>query len=93
MDFIHDLKEAFHALALPQNAGPMEAYMKNRFPFLGIKTTERRTVFKELLKTQRRNISKRACYFSGTLGVATAGISLLRGRGVDRGHKKRVRRK
>lgn len=60
MDFIHDLKEAFEALALPQNAGPMEAYMKNRFPFLGIKTTERRTVFKELLKRHREEISQNA---------------------------------
>lgn len=60
MDFIHDLKEAFEALALPQNARPMEAYMKNRFPFLGIKTTERRTVFRELLKRHKGEISQHA---------------------------------
>jgi 3-methyladenine DNA glycosylase AlkD len=34
----------------PGQADPMEKYMKNHFPFLGIKTPERKTLTKELFK-------------------------------------------
>lgn len=33
-----------------ENATPMANYMKNNFPFLGIKTPERRTIFRRLIK-------------------------------------------
>ncbi|SES40386.1 DNA alkylation repair protein [Psychrobacillus sp. OK032] len=36
-----------------ENALPMAAYMKNHFPFLGIKTPERRTLFRALVKESK----------------------------------------
>jgi len=37
----------------PENQLPMEKYMRNQFPFLGIKTPERRVILKEFLKEER----------------------------------------
>lgn len=36
-----------------ENQIPMEKYMRNQFPFLGIKTPERRVILKEFLKEER----------------------------------------
>lgn len=41
------LLEAFRQHADPANARPMQAYMKDNFPFFGIKTTLRRELLKE----------------------------------------------
>lgn len=37
----------------PENQLPMEKYMRNQFPFLGIKTPERRAILKEFLKEEQ----------------------------------------
>ena len=47
MSFIHNLNTDLHQKANRELAIPMENYMKNNFSFLGIKTEERRTIFKE----------------------------------------------
>ncbi|MGI2329296.1 DNA alkylation repair protein [Planococcus sp. YIM B11945] len=39
--------EKFEAHQNAENAGPMAAYMKNQFPFLGIKSPERKHLLKE----------------------------------------------
>ena len=46
MNFITDLEKSLRSNSNRENAIPMENYMKNNFDFLGIKTDERRTIFK-----------------------------------------------
>ena len=46
MNFIQNLEQDLHQKANRELAIPMENYMKNNFDFLGIKTEERRTIFK-----------------------------------------------
>lgn len=47
------LIESLRQAAKPELAGPMEAYMKNRFPFLGIKKPERALLLKPFMKEAR----------------------------------------
>lgn len=49
MQYIKPLIEAFEAAANPAHAEPMKQYMKGRFEFYGIKTPQRRTIFKNFL--------------------------------------------
>lgn len=46
------LYTAFRHHAEPANAAPMQAYMKDRFPFFGIKTPERRALLAEHIATR-----------------------------------------
>lgn len=46
MNFINDLEHEMRENANREMAVPMENYMKNKFSFLGIKTDQRRTIFK-----------------------------------------------
>jgi 3-methyladenine DNA glycosylase AlkD len=46
MSFIQNLEQDLHQKANRELAIPMENYMKNNFSFLGIKTEERRAIFK-----------------------------------------------
>jgi 3-methyladenine DNA glycosylase AlkD len=45
------LEDLFEQHRNPDNAGPMEKYMKNHFPFLGIKTPLRRKLEGQFFKT------------------------------------------
>jgi 3-methyladenine DNA glycosylase AlkD len=47
--YIGKIKNIFRTAGNPDNAGPMKAYMKNQFDFLGIKSTERRELSKPFL--------------------------------------------
>ncbi|WP_237210093.1 DNA alkylation repair protein [Rothia nasimurium] len=47
------LYETLVAAPNPVNAAPMAAYMRNQFPFLGIKTPQRRELIKPLLAEAR----------------------------------------
>ncbi len=49
--YIKPLISSLAAAANPTVAGPMEAYMKNRFVFYGIKSPERKAIFKTFVKT------------------------------------------
>ena len=44
------IRDALAALADPARAAPMRAYMRDRFPFLGIQTPVRRAALRPLLK-------------------------------------------
>lgn len=46
MNFINDLEQEMRQNSNREAAVPMENYMKNKFHFLGIKTEERRAIFK-----------------------------------------------
>lgn len=47
MNFINSINNDLHQKANRELAIPMENYMKNNFSFLGIKTEERRAIFKD----------------------------------------------
>lgn len=47
MNFTEDISNDLHQKSNRELAIPMENYMKNNFSFLGIKTEERRAIFKE----------------------------------------------
>lgn len=48
MPFISELEAALKLKSSRENALPMEKYMRNHFPFFGIKTKERRQILKEV---------------------------------------------
>ncbi len=50
MTFITELENTFAANSNAENALPMAKYMKDLFPFFGIKTDERRALFKSVYK-------------------------------------------
>lgn len=58
MGFITDLEVAYHENSQRENALAMAKYMKNRFPFFGIKATERRQLFKEVWKANKEEVTK-----------------------------------
>jgi len=60
MAFIPQLENAFKEISNTENAFAMAKYMKNHFAFYGIKTTERRQLFKEIWKANKPEISKNA---------------------------------
>ncbi|MFV8333432.1 DNA alkylation repair protein [Flavobacterium sp. GSP14] len=60
MNFILALENAFQANGNPENAFAMAKYMKNNFPFFGIKTEERRRIFKEIWKENKVAVSANA---------------------------------
>ena len=55
MGFVSAIKEAFYALENPENAHWMRWYMRDQYPFIGIKKPERTTVFKEIYKAYGRS--------------------------------------
>lgn len=56
MDFLSELTFELSKLRNIENATSMQAYMKDNFPFLGIKTKERRAVLKNLWKKHQQEI-------------------------------------
>ncbi|WP_396147040.1 DNA alkylation repair protein [Flavobacterium sp.] len=56
MNFIQNLEQDLHPKANRELAIPMENYMKNNFSFLGIKTEERRAIFKENYEKSKSEI-------------------------------------
>jgi 3-methyladenine DNA glycosylase AlkD len=60
MNFIPVLENAFKANQNSENAFAMAKYMKNNFPFFGIKTEERRRIFKEIWKEKKQEVAANA---------------------------------
>ena len=54
MNFVFAIKEAFYALENPENAYWMRWYMRDQYPFIGIKKPERAVVFKAIYKEYGR---------------------------------------
>ncbi|MBL7978801.1 MAG: DNA alkylation repair protein [Bacteroidetes Order II. Incertae sedis bacterium] len=48
--YLWPLSEAMKMLARPDNAAPMARYMRDQFPFLGLKSPERKTVLRDFFK-------------------------------------------
>ena len=60
MSFITELEIAFSKKQNLENAIPMAKYMKNLFPFYGIKTEERRAIFKAIFKSYKDEVTQNA---------------------------------
>lgn len=60
MNFITELENTFAANAKAENALPMAKYMKDLFSFFGIKTDERRAIFKSVCKKHQAEINSNA---------------------------------
>lgn len=58
MSFISALETAFQENSNAENAFAMSKYMKNKFPFYGIKTTERRLLFKTIWKQNQQEVAE-----------------------------------
>ena len=58
MNFISTLETAFKEKSNPENALAMAKYMRNHFAFFGIKTDDRRHIFKTLCKENQLEISE-----------------------------------
>jgi 3-methyladenine DNA glycosylase AlkD len=58
MNFITALENAFQKNNHPENALAMAKYMRNHFTFFGIKTEDRRLIFKTLCKENSKENSK-----------------------------------
>ena len=50
-----DLLEELEAAKDPKKAGPMEAYMRHQFSFLGVAAPERNTLYKKILSKSEKN--------------------------------------
>ena len=48
-----DLIEELEAAKDPEKAGPMEAYMRHQFPFLGIAGPERNALYKSIFQARK----------------------------------------
>ena len=57
MGFIVELENAFQENSDSENAFAMAKYMRNKFAFFGIKTTERRKLFKEIWKEHKIEVT------------------------------------
>ena len=60
MSFVNTLELAFQKHSNPENAFAMAKYMKNNFPFFGLKTEERRKIFKEIWKQNKNEVAENA---------------------------------
>ena len=58
MSFIESLKTAFKENSNPENAKSMVKYMRNHFTFFGIKTEERRSIFKSIWEENKIEITQ-----------------------------------
>jgi 3-methyladenine DNA glycosylase AlkD len=58
MQFIESLEAKFQQNSNPENAFAMAKYMRNLFPFFGIKTEDRRLIFKTIWKENQEEISE-----------------------------------
>ena len=58
MNFTNKLETAFQKNSNPENAFAMAKYMRNHFSFFGIKTEDRRLIFKTICKEKQSEISE-----------------------------------
>jgi 3-methyladenine DNA glycosylase AlkD len=58
MNFIKSLESAFEEKSNPENTFAMAKYMRNHFTFFGIKTEQRRQIFKDIWKENQVEVEK-----------------------------------
>ncbi len=67
MSFVESLENAFLEKSNPDNAFAMAKYMRNHFLFFGIKTDDRRTVFKTIWKENQHEVTEKSRAIAWTL--------------------------
>jgi 3-methyladenine DNA glycosylase AlkD len=60
MSFSNELEKAFNESSNTENAATMTKYMRNLFPFFGIKTKDRRLILKKIWKANQQEVSQYA---------------------------------
>jgi 3-methyladenine DNA glycosylase AlkD len=60
MSFSNELEKAFNENSNIENAVAMSKYMRTIFSFFGIKTVERRQIFKKIWKANQQEVSQNA---------------------------------
>lgn len=81
--YLVPLRAAFHGHADPANAAAMRAYMKDRFPFFGIKAPERRALQQEhvrlhgMLKLDQLPVMARSAFAQPERELHYAAVDLL----------------
>jgi 3-methyladenine DNA glycosylase AlkD len=60
MPFIQSLENTFQEKSHPENAFAMAKYMKNHFLFFGVKTEDRRFIFKTIWKENQQEVTENA---------------------------------
>lgn len=58
MPFIESLETAFQKNSHPENAAAMSKYMRNHFSFFGVKTEDRRRIFKTIWKENQQEVAQ-----------------------------------
>jgi 3-methyladenine DNA glycosylase AlkD len=58
MGFIKSLETVFQENSNPENAAAMSKYLRNHFSFFGIKTDERRLIFKNIWKENKNEVAE-----------------------------------
>lgn len=58
MSFIKSLETTFQKNSNPENAFAMAKYMRNHFPFFGIKTDDRRRIFAAIWKENQEEVAE-----------------------------------
>jgi 3-methyladenine DNA glycosylase AlkD len=58
MSFIKSLETVFQKNSNPENAFAMTKYMRNHFPFFGIKTNDRRRIFAAIWKENQEEVAE-----------------------------------
>lgn len=59
MDFINALKASFINHSSSENKLAMEAYMKHKFEFYGIKSPDRKSIQKEIIRNHKNEVSEK----------------------------------
>ncbi|QZK90062.1 DNA alkylation repair protein [Flavobacterium sp. CHNK8] len=67
MNFISTLENAFEQNRNTEKAFAMSQYMRNKFSFFGIRTTERRELFKEIWKQNQQEVHHHSVQIAQTL--------------------------
>ena len=65
---LEDLLVELEAAKDPEKAGPMEAYMRHQFPFLGIAGPERNALYRKYFPSAKKNKADRLGFCRYLLG-------------------------
>ena len=63
-----ELLEELEAAKNPKKAGPMDAYMRHQFSFLGVAAPERNKLYKKYFPKAKKNKGHRLGFFRYLLG-------------------------
>ena len=77
MDKYALIKESFENNANPENAIAMSKYMKNKFVFYGIPSPERKELYKEFIKSEKKKKQLTGIFLINAMKTTTESFSIL----------------